>query len=291
MIRIRERSPLVILLAGVVLAYIAGTSLYAIGSAHGDTGSAAPTVEHVLVSAGPVMQATAPSDALAIIGAVLGAVALIITGLHAVLAVIAPRTKTTIDDTLRDDLAALLAMMRGLPGVPAPPADASMAERIAASMRDGTARFVSPPPPRDPQAGRASLLVMVLLVLGAGVLAACSWQQVKSDAKVGEAAAITCAKADALPILALLAEFAVDAIGSVTDTGAIAWGPLESGAEAQGVTTGGCAFKRFVAAIEAAPSPPSSARSLLAPPDNAAGGRAALARVSAHFGGVTWTVQ
>jgi hypothetical protein len=137
---------------------------------------------------------------------------------------------------------------------------------------------------------KAAALVLLLAVLAPAQLA-CSWQQVKADAKAGETAVIDCAKADAAPLEALLVQFAVDAVGSVGSTGAVAWGALETEAIGQGEVIGGCALKRFVAALESAPPPASTARSLLAPPDNAAGGRAALARVSAHFGGVTWTVR
>jgi hypothetical protein len=49
---------------------------------------------------------TDPAFLLALAGAILGAASVV---LH----VVAPRTKTTIDDTIRDDVDKLLAFMRG----------------------------------------------------------------------------------------------------------------------------------------------------------------------------------
>lgn len=211
-----------------------------------------------------------------------------LAALSAIILYLAGRFGFALDPAALDRIFAALLVYVGAQGVADVGKSAALINAAAAPANDNASRA--------PYSGAgfgtaAAMLAVMLFAIGGGLaLPACSWGQVKADAKAGETAAIECTKADAAPILSLLAEFAVDAISSVTDTGAIAWGPLEDKAIAQGLTTGGCAFKRFVAAIQSAPPPASSARSLLAPPDNAAGGRAALARVSAHFGGVTWQV-
>jgi hypothetical protein len=99
---------------------------------------------------------------LALLAAILAAASLV---LH----VVAPRTKNTVDDTIRDDVDELLAFMRGQ------------------SPQNST-------PPRDPQAGsvRRSLAAL-LAVLGVPLLVlACTVAQARQTAATGTVAALDC---------------------------------------------------------------------------------------------------
>jgi hypothetical protein len=83
-------------------------SVYVIGTAHADGSAAVPVI------VAPVAAPSPPVDLLALFGAIAGGLALIVSGVHTALVIIAPRTKTTIDDKLRDELSSVLALLRGV---------------------------------------------------------------------------------------------------------------------------------------------------------------------------------
>lgn len=129
-----------------------------------------------------------------------------------------------------------------------------------------------------------------LLVLGAlAMQPGCA--TVKATPGAAKVAAIECAKQDAAPILSALAQFGAQAALSALTGGAIDWSGLEASALIQGKVVGGCALTRFVAELAKAPKSETAARALVAGPDPAADGQAAIARLSGRFGGATWSVQ
>lgn len=117
-------------------------------------------------------------------------------------------------------------------------------------------------------------------------LASCA--TVKAVPHTVKVAVVECAKQDAKPILAVVADLAVQATVSVLKLGHIDWDAIEKKAYEQGEVTGGCALTRFVAELEKAPQPEAAVRSLVAGPDLVADGRAAVERLSTRFGGTTW---
>jgi hypothetical protein len=86
---------------------------------------------------------------LAVVGAVLGAASMV---LH----VVAPRTKTTIDDQLRDDIDEVLAFVRSLP----PPGTAT-----------ASAPSSAPSPSSTSKAGSVATVALLAVALGGGALA------------------------------------------------------------------------------------------------------------------------
>jgi hypothetical protein len=179
---------------------------------------------------------------------------------------------------------------------PPQPPQTTPVEGALVSMIEGLGKQIPTPPPipaREPQAGRvaASTAVMLgIVMLGLAVLTTTpSCRPVKNVVNAGATAVVECAKADARPILELVAEIGTQAALSALRLGAIDWSGIEAAAIAQGKVTGGCALARFVAELQAAPRP--AVVGLLAPPDPADDAAAALARVSARFDGATWSVQ
>jgi hypothetical protein len=201
-----------------------------------------------------------------------------------ILHVVAPRTKATWDDKLRDDLDEVLGLVRLLRPTVAP-------------QPSGLA--IMPTGQRDPQAGRtegallaiqAALAVLTCAtVLAMAVLPACA--TVKRDAAAAKVAIVECAKQDAGPILQLLGKIAAQALTSQINGQVIDWPAIEGSALVRGKIVGGCALTRFVAELAAAPKAEVAARGLLAPPDPVADGRALLAKWSKEEGGMTWSVQ
>lgn len=134
---------------------------------------------HFAHAAGPAEATTPPPGVdwnfwLAAGAAVLGA-------LSVVLHVVAPRTKTTVDDALRDDIDAVLKWFKfGIGAAPAAPPPPTLT--VA-------------PAPRDKQAGYTRLGVMVSLAGGALiglVFWACTKDQVKAGATAGAVAFLDC---------------------------------------------------------------------------------------------------
>ena len=131
--------------------------------------------------------------------------------------------------------------------------------------------------------------LLLAFLLGAAVLPGCA--TLKASPGAAKSATIACAKADAGPILQLAAALGVQALLAAIDQGAIDWPALEAAAATQGKVVGGCAFTRFIADLAKAPRSDTAARSLLALPDLAADARASATRLSARFGGATWSLQ
>lgn len=187
-----------------------------------------------------------PAFWLALLAAVLGASSLV---LH----VVAPRTKTTIDDRLRDDIDEALAFVRGQPK------PVVVVEKATLTA------------------------LLVLLVLGLAGSTQLSCAEVKPIAVKAETAVVDCVKADKVPIVALLAELAGDAVTAAL-AGGVDWGALASKAWTQGKETGGCAFVALVSG-----QPKSSARTLAGgPPDPA---DVALEQLRLQWGGVQWRTE
>jgi hypothetical protein len=191
---------------------------------------------------------TDPAFILALVAAVLGATSLV---LH----VVAPRTKNTIDDKVRDDIDEVLAFIRGRTPPAAPPADTA-----------------------------TKLTSLTLVLLAAGIVASTqsSCATVKAAPAIAEHAVVDCVRADQAPIIALVVQLAADALTYVLSAGAVDWGALESAAWAQGEVTGGCALAEFVHGVS---SKATSVRTLGGSIDPAL---AALERLRVRAGGVRW---
>src|ERR1044071_9391189 len=179
--------------------------------------------------------------------------AAILSGLSIVLHVVAPRTKNTIDDALRDDIDLALGFIRG--------------------QRE-LAKPAGPPPSSGAGAG---LLVLAVLVLGGSQLSCATVKPLVTDAK---AAVIDCVHADQGPIEALLGQLAWDGIEAAAKLGAPDWDALIAAAEARGVVIGGCAFVAFTHAHPrpSASSPRVAGSAVATPPPAPAPRRAAPPR-------------
>lgn len=189
-----------------------------------------------------------PTFLIALAGAILGAASIV---LH----VVAPRTKNTVDDRLRDDIDEVLVFVRG--------------------------GAVAKPQPAPAASVSVTTIGLLLLVVGLAASTQISCAAVKHEAALTGNAVVDCTKADKTPIIALLAELGADAITAALG-GAVDWAALESKAWAQGKTTGGCAFVALVAG-----QPKSGARSLLGDPLPTSA-ELALEELRARWGGVQW---
>jgi len=208
---------------------------------------------------------TDPTFLIALGGALLAAASIV---LH----VVAPRTKTTVDDALRDDIDEVLAFIRG--------------------QQPSRPQRTTPPPTPPTIAGKTTAIVLVVaLGLGAGpMVLSCSAIRASPDA--AKTAMIDCLKADVPAIAGVLAELGAAATLAALGNGAIDWQQIETASWAQGKVVGGCALAEFVAQLgkSAAPATPTVA-TLLPPLDPAADGRAALERFRARAGGVSWSTS
>lgn len=170
----RIRAPIFLFLVGLVATYLSLSALWSIRAAHADT---APAV----VEAGPgtpvvIAPAAAPAPAITAADAptsntmiVLMVVAIALGALSTALHIIAPRTANTWDDSLRDKVDELLAIVRG--GVPAPPT-------FPAQPRAEQGK-VGPP------SGILPLLAVFLIGLSAASQVACSTWRDHTAAGVG----------------------------------------------------------------------------------------------------------
>lgn len=183
----------VLLLVGLVAAYLSLTAVHAIGVAHADGVAEAQPAVAVAPAVTPVVIAAATSDTLAIIGIVLGGIALLLTGAERILAVIAPRTKTTIDDTALSEIREVLAFIRGLPGVPPVPSTVVNVTTAADQLAKPVAMPIpGPGVPRGSQTGRSVLVVMLVMVMmsieaigGMLAFAACDTGRARTAAGAG----------------------------------------------------------------------------------------------------------
>jgi len=216
-----------------------------------------------LLPAGVAMAATDPAATpgfpwqawLAIGLAAIGGLETVLRVARAGLTWLAPRTKMTADDRARDFVGKLdddaLALLRALLGMVPVTATSS---------------------PTTKWTGGVAALLALVLAAGVALQPACSGAQRTAAGH----AVVDCAKADALPILVLVATWGVQ---SVRD-GHINWQAVEAGAIAHGELIGGCAVDRFVA--ETTPKPTMSVLPGADP------GAAVLARLRTRWGVVEW---
>ncbi len=199
-------------------------------------------------------------------------VAAVLAAASMVLHVVAPRTKNTIDDKLRDDIDEALVFIRGANPSPAP-------DNVAKAVAGAITKAVS--------AG-AILVIVLFLTACAGTGAT-----IKADLKAFESKVVACAKADAGPIAEALGALTLQATVSYATTGAIDVHALEASALAtaktQGVAVAGCSFGPLVSWIVKLfpPAADGGAQGLIAAPTPAADAQAALARFKAATGVTT----
>lgn len=238
------RIAFVVLLGSTALAY-ALLSLGMLASAH------------AAGIADPVVAASPAGDLTSVLAIAISLAAALLSAASIVLHVVAPRTKTLVDDHWRDKVDEVLAFARRVQ----PPVDA-----VA--------------PARKPSSVPGSGVLLALLVAGLATQPACA--TVKAAPKAAGHAVIDCAKADAPAIFVLLAQLGVQSGLDLLNLGVIDWSGFEAKALQHGAVIGGCAASTFVAALSA--SRP-TVQGLLPAPDP---GRDALERLRAHWGGVEW---
>jgi hypothetical protein len=279
----------------------------------------------------PVTSAIDWPSVAVIVGLVLGGLGSILGIVSTVLHAIAPRTKTTVDDSLRDgvdvvrgDIAVLTALLRGLLGQAAPGTKAAklptllaptpdlrgatgttsvlaggvhqaelvaaqpgptLAESVAAGvvkvLPDGTITGVAP---RNPQAGRARLPVLIALGLLAAAL--CGAIVIVPGCTAGQRTAtphalVDCTAASSAAIGATAASMRtpVDQGGCFAPTGTD-WSCVTAKAVAAGLQIGGCAFLEVVSA-----PPPARLASATGPTPPDRDGRAAFESYRASTAG------
>jgi hypothetical protein len=210
-----------------------------------------------------------------------------VRGLRAVFGVVAPRTKNTVDDSIRDGLGKVddtlldvLHVLRRLAPA-APPAEAKAPDRPPATRLPGMGQGAVAMPIPGSGMHRGPGVLLIALMLG-GMATQVSCATAKAAPTVAGHAIVDCAKADAAGIFVLLAQLGAEAVQSALDTDAIDWPAIEASAWAHGKIIGGCAASQFVAALS---SKQPAVQGLVAAPDP---GREALARLSARWGGVEW---
>lgn len=187
---------------------------------------------------------TDPTFLLALGAAVLAAASLI---LH----VVAPRTKTTVDDKIVGAIDEILAFVRR-------------------------------------QIGPGAALALVVLGLGAAAQPACT--PIGTEATAAGHAIVDCVHADQAPIEALLIQLASDAIQLALHSGAVDWDALEATAEVRGAQVGGCAYAELVHGRPPASSP-TAVHALIGAPPRPDPALVALERLRAKSGGVRWSTS
>lgn len=234
------------LLAGIALALILGGAALAHASVAATDSTPAPD---------PLGWLAYAKIALA---AGLGA-ATVLGIIQAGLTWLAPRTKTTVDDTLRDDvrflhdkLDAALKLLGGLipaAGVPAAlVVPVSLAEKPAAP-----ALTIAPPLPRDTQAGVSLLGCMLALALGGAIalaVAACTAAQRTATPH----ALVDCTAANAAAIGATAGSMRAEKPDGCAVAGVTDWSCVQAKAIAAGLAIGGCAFLEVVTVADKAPA-------------------------------------
>lgn len=212
-----------------------------------------PMTAHAALAAGPV--AADPLDWMAYAKVALAAG----TGVVAILGILlaglrwlAPRTKTTVDDRLRDEFQLLhdkldgaLKLLGGLipaTGVPTTVADPKPAAPPLA---------VVPPPGSS---GAALLVVLLLGALAAPALSGCTKAEAGAAATAAGHAVVNCTgqaigttPALDLATLIAIASQAQEVKTACTSGGRFDWSCAESAAIAKGVTIGGCALAQLLA--------------------------------------------
>jgi hypothetical protein len=287
---------LLIVLAGAVALYLAlsvlGNILIAVAVANAEPSVPTSTLQPVpspvaadqvippaptTTAARPGGHSSLPWEVWVMIAlAAIGGVERVLRAARAALGIIAPRTKTTADDSIRDVVARM--------------------DDFVIEVRDAISGLVSGSAPRPttvaaaPEVDTKQVRVVglgaltVLLVAGAVLQSGCS--TLKAAPPAAGHAIVDCAKADALPILTLVAQLGVSAALQALELGKIDWSAIEAAAAARGAVVGGCAADRFVAEMSAKQA--ATPGLLAAGPDP---GEAMLARLRARWGGVEWRAE
>lgn len=169
-------------------------------------------------------------------------VSAILSGMSIVLHVVAPRTKNTWDDRLRDDVDAMLSWWKTADPKPAAPALA-----------------VVPPPGSS---GAALVVVLLLGAMAAPALSGCSKAEAGAAATAAGHAVVNCTgqaigttPALDLATLIAVASQAQEIKTACTSGGRFDWSCAESAAIAKGVTVGGCALAQLFAGPPAGDKP------------------------------------
>jgi len=258
-------APILLVLAGLLAAYISLSAVHMIGVAHADT-PAAVAVQPASTAGFDV------GGTIAVVALVIGGLGMILGGLSVVLHAIAKRTVTTWDDTAAAEVDALHAKL-----------DEVLA--LIGGKEPGV-----PTPARNPQSGKSALLVLLAVPLATALawslavfVPACHYDTVKADAGALAHGTVTCAKADVPAVRALGLQLATEALVSAVSGHGIPWTQLEAeaeaGAKAQGIAIGSCAFGQLIADLSKllpAPAPGVMART-----DD---GRGELELLKAHLG-------
>lgn len=160
--------------------------------------------------------------------------AAILSGFSIVLHVVAPRTKATWDDKLRDDVDEVLAFVRGQQ--PSKPQMAAFAAAVA--------KAADPPEPAVVTIVKGATPGLLGLVLAAGLIAAYQLACTSAQRTSAGHAVVDCTAANATTIAQLAASMRGDcAAGAGTD-----WACVRSHAIGAGLQVGGCAFLELVSA-------------------------------------------
>lgn len=232
----------------------------------------------------PLSWLTYAGIAIAAVGGLVKVLEVLLAGLTW----LAPRTKTTVDDTirddvrvLRDDVKAVLSVVGGL--VPATGVPTATSEKPTAPATPQNVVSIAKAP--------AMLFVLLLGALTAQALTGCA--TIKSDAATIEAGVVTCAKGDIAAAKALGLQLGTEALADLLTgkTSAQIWAQVSTDAEAaaktQGLAVASCGFGGLVAELDKllhlAPAAGTTTQGLTANAavDPLAGGRAALAAFAA----------
>lgn len=167
----------------------------------------------------------------------------------------------------------------------------------SAAIVTASAAAADPPAigPRDPQAGRVRVGILASIGSCVAIGALVGWVAVAAGGcatteRAGTAAknaVVDCGKQYGPGVAASIARWAAES----AIAGRVDWAAIEESAKALGVGVGGCAVFTFWRAFQSRPRPELAARATVeGPADDVAQGEAVLARLSAGWGGATWTV-
>lgn len=273
----RLLSPRTLVMIALCCIGIVGT-VYALETVH-MIGIARADTEPVSVA---VMPATAPVVApmvdspMSTVALVLAAVAAVLGGLSMALHIIAPRTKTTLDDRVLTKIDDFLSLMRGV-ALPVVTTTDPLGNTTTVKLKES---------------GRVSLGVIIITAVAAMlVLPLIGCDTLGNAPGAAKDAVIDCAKADVAAITVLVSELGADAVTTAIGTGQADWHKLEQDAIAQGKVIGGCALAQFVAALGKSSASSPAPQGFVAMPAPADDGRAALERFRSAVGGGRWSTE
>lgn len=214
-----------------------------------------------------------PTAVVAWIGAISGGLSLLLTIAFQVLKVVAPLTKTPIDDEVRDAIGEILDHVRSAALGTTSVVVAQAPAALPAPAPD--AHIASTSPGTLPTTG-----MLAVLLVGAGLALQPGCAAGKHEAVEAGHALVDCAKANSGDLVKLVAQLAA----AVVKHGD--WHAVEQSAEQAGVTLGGCALAALVAEYTK-PEVPEGAVSRRVP----GAADLALEQLRAKFGGVQWSVE